>query len=119
MFRTKTIRNSAKAIIIQDGAILLQRCDFGDGKICYLLPGGGQKFEETLKEACRRECLEETGAEVEVGELLWMREYISKNHEFAHEKRVHALNFYFRCRLLSPINAANASEPDPVQIGVD
>ena len=41
------IRSSVKAVIIRDGRILLQRCRFASEAICYLFPGGGQKFEET------------------------------------------------------------------------
>ena len=41
--------------------------DSGDG---YELPGGLLKGVDTLKEAGRREVREETGCEVEVGELL-------------------------------------------------
>jgi len=58
-----SIYNSAKAIIINYGKVLLNRCrdDTGD---YYALPGGGQNKFETLHEAVIRECLEETGYKV-------------------------------------------------------
>lgn len=34
------VRSSAKAILLRDGNLLAQRCDFGDGIVCYLLPAG-------------------------------------------------------------------------------
>ena len=55
------IRCIVKAIIIEEGKVLLNRCHddkFGD---YFSLPGGGQLQYETLQEAVVRECLEETG----------------------------------------------------------
>ena len=54
----KPIRNSAKAVIIQNEKILLtkNKDDFG---FFYLFPGGGQDHGEELKDAVKRECLEE------------------------------------------------------------
>lgn len=74
----KPIRNSVKAIIIKDGKILLNQCDFGDGKLSYIFPGGGQENGETFMEALQRECQEELGAQVKVYDLVWIREYIGK-----------------------------------------
>ena len=57
------IRNSAKAIVINHGKILLNRCTSRFGEY-YALPGGGQNPGETLQEAVQRELLEETGYRV-------------------------------------------------------
>ena len=54
------IRCSAKAILIQNGRILLNRCRDGD-EVYYDLPGGGQHPFESMEEAVRREVMEETG----------------------------------------------------------
>ena len=56
-----SIRNSAKAIVINENKILLNLCKDKNGLIYYALPGGGQNQYETIKEAIIRECLEETG----------------------------------------------------------
>lgn len=64
------IRNSVKALIVKDNKILLNKCQnstgysFGDiciNDIYFDLPGGGQNKFETIIEAVKRECLEETG----------------------------------------------------------
>src|SRR5687768_8900235 len=48
-------RNSAKALIVKDGRILVIRKKVGT-ELWYLLPGGGQEKGETLHEALKREC---------------------------------------------------------------
>ena len=63
------IRNSAKAIIVKDSKVLLTKNEDNEG-VFYLFPGGGQEHGETLPETVKRECLEEIGQQVEVGELL-------------------------------------------------
>lgn len=55
------IRNGAKAIILNNGKVLLNKCIRENGDIYYDLPGGGQNQFETIEEAVVRECMEETG----------------------------------------------------------
>lgn len=116
----KGIRNSVKAIIIEEGKLLLTKCDFGDGKPSYLFSGGGQEPGETFIETLKRECIEELGAKVSVGELAWIREYIGKNHEFAEQdQEVHQVEYYFICTLDTPVDLAKATNLDVVQTGVE
>ncbi|MGC5775395.1 NUDIX domain-containing protein [Paenibacillus pabuli] len=116
----KPIRNSAKAVIIQDERLLVIRLEdqYGDA---YVFPGGGQEKGEELKDAVARECLEEIGQAVKVGELLHIREYIGKNHEFAEwDADVHQVEFYFECRLMDPRAAIfEGSNPDEHQVAVE
>jgi len=112
------IRNSAKAIIIKDNHILVIQKEDEEGA-WYLLPGGGQDHGETLIEAVKRECLEEIGANIEVGEIKLIREYIGKNHEFAtSDSSVHQIEFYFECRLISDVDEDLATQPDDGQTGI-
>ncbi|MCM3611157.1 NUDIX domain-containing protein [Planococcus sp. MERTA32b] len=113
------IRNSAKAVIIENDRLLLTKNKDRDG-FFYLFPGGGQDHGETLTEAVIRECLEETGADVDVRELLHIREYIGKNHEHASfDSAVHQIEYYFRCELHSKAPYfLHPTNPDSHQVGV-
>ena len=83
----------------------------------YLLPGGGQKNGENLTETLKRECLEETGAEVIPGELRYVRDYISDNHEFATvDPGFHQVELMFSCRFRRVRKNARR-EPDNRQTG--
>ena len=112
------IRNSAKAIIIQEARVLTIRCVSWKNETFFLLPGGGQDAGESLAEALRRECREEICADVEVGALRLVRDYIGRNHEFAdnHEK-VHQVEFMFKCRILGG-ELKLGSNPDLGQTGI-
>jgi ADP-ribose pyrophosphatase YjhB (NUDIX family) len=117
------IRTSAKAIIIEDDRILLTRNEDAQGTF-YLLPGGGQRRGEPLVEAVVRECMEEIGVLVSVGDLLLVRDYISANHEFAeqdaliYEGGLHQVEFMFRCRIVEGDVRAGGT-PDTWQTGVE
>lgn len=76
------VRNSAKALIIRENQLLCTKNKDQWG-VFYLLPGGGQEPGENLPDTLRRECREEIGAGIVIGELRYIREYIGKNHEFA------------------------------------
>jgi len=112
------IRNSAKAIIIRDGSLLLIRLSDVEGN-WYTLPGGGQLHGETLRETLQRECEEEIGVRVQVGELRLVREYIGKHHEFAqHDGDVHQVEFMFECRIDPSSNPTTGQSPDTHQTGI-
>ena len=61
-----SIRSGAKALIVQNGRILLNRCRHADGRLYYDLPGGGQNQHESIEEALLREVREETGLGVRI-----------------------------------------------------
>ncbi|MGM9988724.1 MAG: NUDIX domain-containing protein [Bacillaceae bacterium] len=112
------IRNSVKALIIQDGKILLTKNKDDEG-FFYLCPGGGQDHGETFHETLKRECLEEIGQSIEIGELLFIREYIGKNHEFAaFDAHVHQVEYYFSCNLKKD-GATEPLQPDKDQVGIE
>lgn len=71
-----SIRCASKAIIIENGSVLLNKCKRVDGAIYYDLPGGGQKIYENLEQALIREVKEETGYDVIVDKFIGLAEEI-------------------------------------------
>lgn len=118
MARIKPIRTAARAVIICDGKLLAIKMRDRRG-VFYILPGGGQNPGETLEDAVRRECREEVGLEVSVKRLLYIREYIGKNHNFARRHAgFHQLEHVFLCSVKNPETASPGKETDNYQVGV-
>lgn len=115
----KHIRNSAKAVIIRNNSLLVIR-NTTDGEDWFLLPGGGQNHGETLTDALKRECMEEASVEVSVGDILFVRDYISANHEFAEtDNDAHQVEFMFRCTIPEYSEPMPGTEADKWQTGVE
>ncbi|MGO8947752.1 MAG: NUDIX domain-containing protein [Ktedonobacterales bacterium] len=105
------IRNSAKAIIIVDMSLLTIKNHDEEG-FWYILPGGGQHSGETLTDALQRECREELSVDVIVGDLVCLREYIGRNHEFEKDAKVHQIEFMFACSLQDGTSVGAGEQPD-------
>lgn len=111
------IRVAARAVIIRDGALLVVTLRDESGSF-YVLPGGGQKHGETLENTVRRECGEELGIRVKPGKMLYLREYIGKNHVFkARHKAFHQVEVVFECEIENEDNIGKGSEEDKRQVG--
>ncbi len=114
----ENVRISAKAIIIKDRRLLVMHHRSTDGDY-YILPGGGQKNGETLEAAIQRECLEEAGVKVGVVDVLFIRDYIEANHEFAGlNSGFHQVEIIFECQLLDDSTLGQGIQMDMRQIGV-
>jgi ADP-ribose pyrophosphatase YjhB (NUDIX family) len=81
------------ACIIKDNKLLMVRHRKKDKKY-WLLPGGRIEYGETLVEALKREILEETGFEVEVGNFMFISEAIPED---VHR---HILNIFFEAHIV-------------------
>jgi ADP-ribose pyrophosphatase len=75
------IRNAAKAIILHNDRILVNRCVTENNEVYFDLPGGGQNQFETMEDAVIREVLEETGYHVKIVRFIALAEEIYDNSE--------------------------------------
>lgn len=114
----KPIRNSSKAVIVRNGALLcIQKAD--EQGIYHILPGGGQERGESLHDALRRECREEMAVEIVIGDLCFVRDYISGNHENAEvDPYTQQVEFMFGCALLPGEEPWAGPLPDEGQIDI-
>jgi len=71
----------AVVLVEPDVVVLIQRAN-PPSKGSWTLPGGKLNRGESLVDAVRREVLEETGLEVEVGQLIEVVELVESTHHY-------------------------------------
>jgi 8-oxo-dGTP diphosphatase len=69
-------------VAARDGSILLVRRGTPPSEGLWSVPGGRVEWGESLAEAVRREVLEETGLEVEVGEVAGIVERVYEGFHY-------------------------------------
>lgn len=69
-------RIRAAGLLVREQSILMVRHEVG-GDIYWIPPGGGfeSQSDRSTRDTVKRECREETGLEVEVGPLVYVREF--------------------------------------------
>jgi 8-oxo-dGTP diphosphatase len=77
-------------VIIENGKILCLKYVY-NGTLVYNLPGGNLEFGENIREALRRELLEELNVEVEVLKLIFVGE--------VHQNKMVKMHFIFEGRI--------------------
>jgi ADP-ribose pyrophosphatase YjhB (NUDIX family) len=111
------IRNAARALIIRQEKILLLRKEGGGRGERFALPGGAQDPGETLKEALNRECMEEIGTTVDVGDLIHVADFF-KLRDTQPPTRRHLVEFLFQCNIADDYSPRNGYRPDKHQVEV-
>lgn len=111
------IRLVARAAIVRDNAVLLVGFD-GEIGFHYNLPGGGVEPGETLYDAVRREVREETAAEVEVKQLLFVYECFPPDYGFSLCEKPHCVDFLFHCELCEGSQPRLPDNPDENEVAV-
>ena len=115
---SSSVRTAARAVVVRDGRLLAITMRDREGDF-FILPGGGQRHGETLADTLRRETSEEIGVALEPGPVLYVREYIGKNHGFAREhQHFHQVEVVFRCTLPDGATPAAGAGRDRRQVGV-
>ena len=115
--REYSIRVGGKAVIIRDDKVLLVKYDDENGPH-YNCLGGGHLSGETIRETVAREVLEETAAEVEVGDLLLVLESLPFKPDPSFGP-VHHLLLFFECTLKPGSEPRFPDTPDPNQTEVE
>lgn len=109
-------RYSVKAIIIKDDKFLVEQVNQGRG-VFYKLPGGGHRFGETIHQALHRELKEELGIDAQIGALLFIRDYIAKNHDMEFDDaNFQQTELIFLCKVKDFSALGQGMEPDKNQV---
>lgn len=117
MNQQQGIRVSVKAVIVREEQILLIGYDLDDGYgFHYNLPGGIE-LGEGLREALRREVQEEANADVDVGRLLFVTEYVPGHYGGKYGPN-QSLCLFFLCVLRSGSEPGQPDTPVDEQEGV-
>ncbi len=70
------LRTRVNGILIQDDKILMIKHLMSQNKILWSVPGGGMQFGQSAHQNLQREFKEETNLNVEIGDFLFVNEYI-------------------------------------------
>ena len=114
------IRVGVSAAIVRDGQVLLIEFDttgHDNSGVHYNYPGGGVEPGESLHEALIREAREEACAEIKIGPLLHVFEYIPSQCAEKYGP-IPKLGLLFRCDLEDSCLPRMPNKPDAYQTGV-
>ena len=79
--------------IENDKILLVHHRSLGKTNSLWAPPGGGMNYGEDAKEALKREYLEETGCEIEVGNFIFIHEYL--------DPPLHGIELFFEVKIIS------------------
>ena len=114
----RIIRPAAKALIINNGKILVLKKNENEDQ-CYVLPGGGQIWGENLLDTLKRECIEEIGSEPKIiGDLLFIRESYKTKNGITNGKYYHRIDYIFECEI-DEAKIAIGNKPDENQVSIE
>lgn len=96
-------------VLIENNHLLVMKYQYGDQYI-YNLPGGNPDPGELLCETIERECMEELGIDVEVGDMLVMGQVSGS------EQRDDVLHILFEGELLAGIPELQVGETSATEV---
>jgi len=86
-------RLAVRAVIVEEGRLLLVNAFADPASTLWCVPGGGVERHTSLSENLMREVHEETGLSISVGAPCLVNEF------HAPERGFHQVEVFFRCRL--------------------
>jgi 8-oxo-dGTP diphosphatase len=114
------IRVAARALIIEDGRLLVMTYRDDKGEWC-VTPGGGITKLETLGEGLKREVHEELGIDVTPSDIVYVRELLGRSHRGEWHGGItaetHQLEVFFRCKRRGEVRMGK--QPDRFSTGYD
>ncbi len=96
-------------VLFENNHILVMKYQYGD-QFIYNLPGGNPDSGELLTETIVRECMEELGIDVEVGQMLLMGQVSGS------ENRDDVLHILFEGELIGGIPALQVGETNAQEV---
>jgi 8-oxo-dGTP diphosphatase len=84
------LRSRVNGVLIEENKILMAKHQMGEGREFWSVPGGGMKYGSSASENLQREFLEETGLVIEVGNYLFVHEYL--------DPPLHAMEHFFEVK---------------------
>ncbi len=85
----------SSVVLKKDNKLLLVKERMENNEECWIFPGGGVEFGETIKDAAVRELKEELGLDVRIKEFLFFKEAIFPRYDY------HTVIFFF---MAEPLN---------------
>lgn len=101
-------RLAARAVIVEDGRILLVNAYAGAETTLWCAPGGGVDAGASLPETLMREVYEETGLMIEVGAPCLVNEF------HAPERGFHQVEVFFRANVITGRLDAGWRDPEGI-----
>lgn len=93
--KDRPIRIATRAVIVEEGRLLLVNAFPGPHSNLWCAPGGGVEKGQSLPDNLAREVLEETGLVIDVGAPCLVNEFHNPLDGF------HQVEMFFRCRIVS------------------
>lgn len=85
------LRTRVNGVLIRDEKILMVRHKMSDQRDFWSVPGGGMDFGSDAPSNLKREFMEETGLEIEVGKFLCVHEFL--------KPPLHAIELFFEVEM--------------------
>ncbi|MGR3520338.1 MAG: NUDIX domain-containing protein, partial [Roseovarius sp.] len=101
-------RLAVRAVIVEDGRLLLVNAFRDAASTLWCAPGGGVEAHTSLPENLMREVYEETGLVIAVGTPCLVNEFHAPDSGF------HQVEVFFRCRLVSGALRDDWRDPEGV-----